>query len=449
MKIHQLVYLFCAFCAPAIFAAPTPSEIPLWLRSQGSSNPGSLEVFKAFHTQSGPVEVKHSAPAPIRNVPAVFPTEFRSIDGTGNNPNNPLLGSAEIPLLRLTTVGYGDGVGTPAGADRLSPRAISNIVAAQADVIPNTQSVSSFVWQWGQFIDHDMSLSRVGNPAERFNIPVPAGDPQFDPGGSGTKALPFQRSAFLIVNGIREQVNVNTAFIDASQVYGSGGQLERDLRTFDGTGHLKTSDSNLLPFNVDGLPNQPDTSATFFLAGDVRANENSGLTSLQTVFMREHNFWADSIKAGDPTLKDSDIYFRARAIVGAEIQLITYRDWLPLLLGPNALDPYVGYNSDIDPGISNEFSTAMFRVGHTFLPPVFMQLDVKNHSFGDVALSRFCAGWLSRFPSKSTPMSSMPCAISSSEGNSTEAVSIWHRSTSNGGAITDWQVITRCGSIWV
>ena len=395
MKIRNLVYLFCALCVPAIFAGPAPPEIPVWLRSGVNPNPGSIEVFEAFHTPSGPSKITHipsqitqSVPAPMRNVAAIFPTEFRSMDGEGNNLINTLFGAAEIPLLRLTTVGYGDGSGTPAGADRLSAREISNLVDAQASLINNTQRISSFVWQWGQFIDHDMSLTRVANPAERFDIPVPQGDPQFDPKGAGNKILPFQRSAFLVVNGIREQVNVNTAFLDGSQVYGCENTFAHALRTFDGTGHLTTSDNNLLPFNVDGFPNQPDTSATFFLAGDVRANENAGLTSLQTLFMREHNFWADSIKSGDPTLSDNDIYFRARAIVGAEIELITYRDFLPILLGPNALSPYVGYNSDIDPSVSNEFSTVAFRVGHTFLPPVFMRLNRKNQSIGDAILGQ-------------------------------------------------------------
>jgi peroxidase len=387
MNIPRMVRFFSALCATTAFGAEAPDNLPVWLRALGNPHPGSVEVFDAFHSQaSGPERLQQSVPAPIRNVPAIYPNEFRTIDGTGNNPINPLLGVAETPLLRQTTPGYGDGVGSPAGADRLSAREISNLVNAQATLLPNSTNVSGFFFQWGQFVDHDMGLNRVSKPAEIFNIPVPLGDPQFDPGNTGTKALPFQRSSFVVVDGIREQVNVNSGFIDGSMVYGSGVQLSRELRTNDGTGHLKTSDKNLLPFNINGFPNQPAPTASFFLAGDVRANENAGLLTMQTLFMREHNFWADSIKAGDPTLKDSDIYFRARAIVGAEIQLITYRDFLPLLLGPDALPPYAGYNSDVDPSVSNEFSVAAFRLGHSLLPPVFMRLDARNQSIGDLPL---------------------------------------------------------------
>ena len=389
MKIPQFVYLLCAFSAPTIFAGQAPSEIPGWLHSGGNANPGSIEIFTAFHSVGDSTEIRRSVPAPMLNAPAVFPLDFRTIDGTSNNPNNPLLGSAGTLHNRLTTVAYGDGTGTPAGADRKSPREISNLVSAQTGTfIENSQRVSGFLWQWGQFVDHDMSLTRVANPAERFDIPVPKGDPQFDPRGLGDKAMPFQRSSFGIVNLIRQQINANSAFIDGSVVYGCGNQISQDLRTLDGTGHLKTSDNNLLPFNVNGLPNQPDPSATFFLAGDVRANENSGLTALQTLFMREHNSWADTLRNGDPRLNERDIFFRARAIVGAEIQLITYRDFIPLLLGPNALSPYVGYNPDVDPSVSAEFGTAAMRVGHSFLPPVFKRLNQRNRSVGDIAMGQ-------------------------------------------------------------
>jgi peroxidase len=390
MKIPHFVSLAGALCVPVLLATPAASETPVSLRSPSAR---SVQIFNAFHTQApGPARARTTtttqAPMPMQDVPAIYPREFRTFDGTNNNPNNSLLGSTETPFLRLTSVGYGDGVSTPSGADQLGPREISNAVNAQTGVLMNATRVSGFLWQWGQFVDHDVSLNRVANPAEPFNIAVPQGDPKFDPKGFGNRVLPFQRSAWLLVNGVRQQVNVNSAYLDGSVVYGSGVQLSRELRANDGLGHLKTSDNNLLPFNVNGFPNQPDTTAGFFLAGDVRANENVGLTALQTLFMREHNFWADTIKAGNPLIKDTEIYFRARAVVGAEIQMITYRDFLPLLLGPNALSPYLGYDSSVDPTVSHEFSTFAFRVGHSLLPPFLLKLNDKNRSMGNLILGQ-------------------------------------------------------------
>src|SRR5262249_46301342 len=142
-------------------------------------------------------------------------------------------------------------------------------------------------------------------------------------------------------------------------------------RTFVG-GRLKvlgTSVGDLPLLNTAGLANANDAHRVpgdqLFLAGDVRANENIELTSMQTLFVREHNRLAGPIAAANPGLSDEEIYQRARALVIAEIQVITYKQWLPALLGPDALRPYRGYNPGVNPGIANEFSTAAFRLHST------------------------------------------------------------------------------------
>jgi len=184
---------------------------------------------------------------------ARYPDEVRSIDGTANNLGNPLWGSAGVEFLRLTTVGYADGASEPSGDKRPNAREISNACAAYDGDAPNTVNASDFLWQWGQFIDHDVAETPVADPAERFDIEVPAGDPDFDPLNTGEVTIPLDRSHYNIVNGVRQQVNQITAFIDASNVYGSDEERALELRTLDGTGRLKTSDGDLLPFNENGL----------------------------------------------------------------------------------------------------------------------------------------------------------------------------------------------------
>ena len=302
---------------------------------------------------------------------------------------NPTLGSANTPFLRTTTNAYGDGLDTPAGAGQKGAREITNLVDAQTVSVPILFPETSYWWAWGQFMDHDMTLTPIGVPPEDFAIPVPAGDPFFDPNNTGTATIAFSRSAFIHdVNGVRQQMNVNTHWMDASQVYGSDTARAQELRALDGTGHLKVSTDNFLPFNVNGFPNQPSSSPTFFLAGDVRVNENSPLTALQTLFMREHNFWADFFSSGDPTLDDDGIYFRARAVVCAEIQKITYKDFLPGLIGKNTLPVYAGYNENVDPSIANVFASAAFRFGHSLLTTTVSRLDSNNQSLGDVLLGK-------------------------------------------------------------
>jgi hypothetical protein len=302
--------------------------------------------------------------------------EFASLDGTGNNIMHLDWGSAGIQLLRQSAADYSDGISTPAGADRPSARAISNaIAAALPDGTINDRNLSAFVYAWGQFIDHDMDLTVNGSPTEAFNILVPQGDESFDPLGTDTQIIGLNRSQYDLTTGTstenpRQQINSITAWIDGSMIYGSDTARAAALRTFN-CGQLKTSDDNLLPFNTDLLANANDahlvSDAELFLAGDVRANENIELTSLHTLFMREHNRIAASLAARNPALTDEQLYQRARQQVVAEIQAITYNEFLPALLGRGAVDRYSGYDSSVNPGIANEFSTAAFRLGHSML----------------------------------------------------------------------------------
>ncbi|MCA9028851.1 MAG: hypothetical protein KDA86_26850, partial [Planctomycetaceae bacterium] len=76
--------------------------------------------------------------------------EFASIDGTGNNIDNPELGSTDEALLRLTSAEYEDGTSSPAGADRTSAREVSNAIAAVDSLAENDRYLSDFLWIWGQ-----------------------------------------------------------------------------------------------------------------------------------------------------------------------------------------------------------------------------------------------------------------------------------------------------------
>jgi hypothetical protein len=192
--------------------------------------------------------------------------------------------------LRFADVGYEDGIAYPGGQDRMSAREISNNLAAQPESMPNSAGVSDFVWQWGQFLDHDIDLTPEADPMVSFDIPVPLGDLFFDPNNEGDKYIVLNRSAHNYGDTRRyprEQLNVITAYIDASNVYGSDGKRAEALRTFE-EGKLKTtSGGQFLPFNTEGLDNAGGPDPRLFLAGDVRANEQIALTGMHTLFVRE------------------------------------------------------------------------------------------------------------------------------------------------------------------
>ncbi len=320
--------------------------------------------------------------------------EEQSIDGTGNNQSNPDYGAADSPLLDIAPLGYSDGFSTPAGQNRPNPRTISNTISQQDEDIPDPRGLTNFIWAWGQFLDHDLDLTPEGQ--EPIDIQVPTGDPWLDPQGTGNVTIPMNDSEFIDATGTdatnpRQLPNVITSWIDGSNVYGSDEERTNFLRSFQG-GRLKISEGNLLPFNDGTIENDNPTQqdpTDLFVAGDVRANENSVLTSLHTLFMREHNRIADALTAAHPDWSDEQIFQRARQINVALMQDITYNEYLPALLGDNALPDYTDYDPSINPNISRTFSSAAFRLGHTQLSSEILRLDINGEviSEGNLTLS--------------------------------------------------------------
>lgn len=101
---------------------------------------------------------------------------------------------------------------------------------------------------------------------------------------------------------------------------------------------------------------------------------------MHVLFVREHNRLADNIRTREPEYTGEEIYQRARRIVGAQIQAITYNEFLPVLLGQGAIAPYTGYDESVDASICNVFSTALYRFGHSSLSSTLLRLN----EFGDV-----------------------------------------------------------------
>jgi len=313
-------------------------------------------------------------------------SRLRPIDEQGNNVAHPSWGTPGGHLLRGPSGNhYGDGVSTFSGQGRPSPRLVSDAIFAQNVSIPSSTGLSDYIWTWGQFLDHDLSLT-PGNQ-EPVPIAVPGGDPFFDPANTGTQTIGFGRASFDTATGTgranpREQVNQITGFIDGSNVYGSDTTRASWLRTLHG-GRLKSSRTTvgeLLPFNDGTQPNAgspeiPDLSSSLFVAGDIRVNEQPTLACVHTLLVREHNRRAAAIAAAHHELSDEEIYQRARRLVIAEIQHVTYEEFIPALLGKNPLPPYTGYKPNVNPGVASAFSTVAYRLGHTLLSPLIQRLN--------------------------------------------------------------------------
>jgi peroxidase len=306
------------------------------------------------------------------------------IDGVGNNIANPTWGSTGTDLIRLAAAAYSDGIDAPSLPSDLSAREISNILNNQADpsdpsqdlTTVDTNSLSDFGYAFGQFMDHDLDNTPDGGTS--LPIAVAPGDP------IGPDPLPFTRSVTDPTTGTStsnpaQQVTEVTSYFDLSQIYGSTQAVADALRT-DQDGLLKTSPGNMLPYDNTtyftpaqiaalNMENDPEAvpESQLFAAGDVRANENIELTTLETLFVRNHNLIATQLQQQHPGWTDEQLYQEARKINIAEYQNIIYNEWIPAVLGSTALPAYTGYNSSVNATISNEFSTVAYRFGHSLV----------------------------------------------------------------------------------
>jgi len=286
------------------------------------------------------------------------PQPSRTLDGSGNNLQHPTWGTAGTFYSRVAAPNYADGVGAMVGGP--SARYISNRVFN--DVGQNVFSeneITQWGWAWGQFIDHDIGL-RDETPAESAPIPFNQNDPleQFS---NETGQIDFARTPG--VGSPRQQVNTISSFIDASQVYGVTADrdtwLRQGARLLLPGGYLPLADargdvSAAPPMDLMGrLTGNPQDA---IVAGDVRANENMALTSIQTLFAREHNRIVDLLP--DALTKDAKFQI-AHRVVGAEIEFITYRQFLPDL--GVKLPHYTGYDPTVNPTLANEFATVGYR----------------------------------------------------------------------------------------
>ncbi|XP_032794679.1 chorion peroxidase [Daphnia magna] len=346
--------------------------------------------------------------------PCDFNSKFRTVDGSCNSNYQPRFGQAGTIFQRLLDFNiYADNVArfrvSVNGQPLPSPRLISTTIVLN-DTVPDP-SVTLLTMQWGQFLDHDLTLtptftksdgsaveccSRAQIGRDLFPPPhpecaaimVPTNDPKYnpDPSSASVTCMNFVRSTFgKDLSGniprTRQHVNALTHWIDGSNVYGSSASHAaalRDLSSFNGK--LKVSFINgrqFLPPGPNCCPGGAGAvwpnvcTSTCFDAGDERVNEQPLLTVMHTIWVREHNRIADALYRVAPGQSSEFYYQQARRFVIAEMQHIIYNEYLPVMIGPELAaqvnSPEYYYLSHLNPAIFTEFSTAAFRMGHSQL----------------------------------------------------------------------------------
>ncbi len=358
---------------------------------------GSIATAVLMTAVLVPVEASASG-HPVQPVTVVPP-----IDGSNHNLSDPHANQAGTREKRFLADRYLDHLGGDSsqfpGQDRPGERDISNHVFAQdPEPVLNSLRNNNFLWQFGQFLDHDFGITVEGVPAEPIDIVVPPDDPFFDP--ILRPFITIERQKYDPATGVgpapnpRMSINEQTGWIDASQVYGYGqalpgpgpaGPTPGVLREFAGGRLLVEAGTNLLPRVPTVLPT-PQFPSTLFVCGDFfpRCNETPGLTMIHTLFVREHNRKVAEYAADNPALTDEQLFQLGRRWVASLMQSIVVNEFVPTLTGQRVA-PYTGHKPWVDGRLAMEFEQSLYRLGHTLLPRELERHD-GHHSLPPLGL---------------------------------------------------------------
>ncbi|XP_076046647.1 salivary peroxidase/catechol oxidase-like isoform X2 [Oratosquilla oratoria] len=359
---------------------------------------------------------------------------YRSADGSCNNLKNPLWGASFTAFRRGLPAIYDDGVSIPrrsvAKSELPSARQVSTGVHTGHHA--ESKSYTHLAMTWGQFVDHDITATaQTKGPAgetikccfegalnndtiihpECLAIQIPKNDSFYS--SFNKTCMEFTRSAPAprCELGPRDQLNQLTAYLDGSIIYGSTSEEMDNLRQHtDGLLKTQVTDDGreLLPPSNDSndgcnLKTQMGWHRYCFQSGDSRVNEQIMLTVMHTIWAREHNSMALTLKDLNPEWNDERLFQEARRIIVAQIQHITYHEYIPSVLGPTLtkakrLSPLEGskhlllsYDPSINAGISNEFAAAAFRFGHSMIQGLVQKIDQegKNVAFQQLKKTLF------------------------------------------------------------
>lgn len=333
-------------------------------------------------------------------------TQFRTYNGSCNNLEHTWWGQSESPYKRLLPSLYDDQVDEPRVKSKCS------------EYLPNSRRVASHVFKhtpgiddelisdrtlllahFGHFVHNDLShiaqsTDQTGyrkickcrsHEVDCFNIPIPNDDTI----NQDQECMSYVRSfvsarEFDCSLGPREQLNLASAWLDLSQVYGSNEEKALALRTLS-NGTLKSQidpvSGEILSQSIEDC-DQSQQAVEYsrrvkcLISGDSRTEDDVWLTSLTTLWLREHNRIARVLSQFNSHWSDEKVYQTTRRIVIAEYQNIVYSEYLPALLGkhlselfdlPSYENGYFNrHQADLYPQILNEYTAGCGPIWQAF-----------------------------------------------------------------------------------
>jgi hypothetical protein len=238
----------------------------------------------------------------------------RTLDGTFNNLDDPLMGSLgsrfgrNVPLE--TTVREQNPL-------QPNPRTVSRELLTRHAFIPAT-TLNLLAGAWIQFEVHDWFSHGKNETASPWLVPLAADDPWPE----HPMPIPRTRSdPSAAADGPPTFVTDDTHWWDGSQVYGRDPAFAAALRSGE-HGKLKLDAQGLIPQEIESHVDLTGVAGNFWV----------GLALLHSLFMREHNAVCDHLRATHPELSDDELFDKARLVVAALMAKIHTVDWTPAII---------------------------------------------------------------------------------------------------------------------
>lgn len=289
------------------------------ISSPATTTPSDLKARVRFALQLERTQ-NPSTCTPLEEKQLCPPSKFRSPTGECNNIINRNWGARGDIFLRLLEPSYADGRSQPrtsVGSHALPPpETIVETLQQSIDETTPHPHITAMLPAWGQLLSYDLiqitSLSnsikccknakqfstadeldqcyvRAGEHCREYKRSVPSHDPE---------NCEFK---------YRDQMNVASGFIDGSGLYGATEKEFQSVRTYR-NGKV----------DIRACP---------------RCTESGAVGALHTILLKEHNRIAEILAQRNPAWSDSTLFLEARRAVIAEIQHITYNEFLPIILG--------------------------------------------------------------------------------------------------------------------
>ena len=242
----------------------------------------------------------------------------RSVDGTLNDLESPLMGSIGTRFGR--NVPLDETFREPEGALlEPNPRTLSRELLTRERFLPAT-TLNVLAAAWIQFEVHDWFSHGKAEQVNPWEVALAADDDWPD----RPMTIPRARRDPTSDQDPRTPdtfITADSHWWDGSQIYGSDEHFAAALRAGE-DGKLRIGSDGLPPRDLDQFVDLSGVAGNFWV----------GLALLHTLFMLEHNAICERLRREFPTWSDDHLYDKARLINVAVMAKIHTTEWTPAII---------------------------------------------------------------------------------------------------------------------